>query len=88
MRAPSVCRVVILAFVCAVAGCSTRTVQWTGPGWYLQKPHLVTFGTDRFAGPYPTFDLCEDARTHLALSDQFLCLQEIRKPGFMGGPQQ
>lgn len=87
MRAPSICGVVILALVCAVAGCSTRTVQWTAPGWYLQKPHLVIFGSDRYAGPYPSFDLCEDARMHLERSDQFLCLEEIRKPGFMGGPQ-
>jgi len=88
MRASSVCRVVMLALVCAVAACSsTRVVQWTGPGWYLQKPHLVAFGADRFAGPYPSFDLCEDARTHLSRSDQFLCIQEIRPPGFLGTPQ-
>jgi hypothetical protein len=87
MRAPLVCRAVILALACAVAGCSSRVVEWTGPGWYLQKPHQVIFGSDRFAGPYPTFDLCEDARMHLDHSDQFLCLQEIRKPGFLGTPQ-
>jgi len=59
---------------------------WTGPGWYLEKPYLITLGGPRsFGGPF-SYDKCEEERIKLPAetATQMLCVEENRRPDRYG----
>jgi len=59
---------------------------WTGPGWYLEKPYLITLGGARyFGGPF-SYDKCEEERIKLPAetATQMLCVEENRRPDRYG----
>ena len=70
--------------VAALGGCSQYSfsqynVAWTGPGWYLEKPHVIIPGRTYYAGPI-SYDECEILRKKEASADYLLCVNEIVKP--------
>ncbi len=77
-----------LGLLSAVAACSTapKEVAYTTPGWYLEKPRLISaVGPQIFGGPF-TYEQCETERVKLpqTTADQMLCIKELVKPGKYG----
>ena len=70
----------LLLLATSAAACARIThVAWSGPGWYLEKPHVIITGVDWYAGPM-SYDDCEIARKKEASADFMLCVNEIKKP--------
>ncbi len=62
-----------------LAGCANSQIAWNGPGWYLEKPHIIAFGRDYYGGPM-TYDDCEIARKKETNAELLLCVNETVKP--------
>ena len=61
-----------------LAGCA-KPLEWTGPGWYLNQPHVVIPGADYYAGPM-SYDDCEAARKKEDVAHKMLCSYIVTKP--------
>ena len=61
-----------------VAGCS-KPMNWNGPGWYLQMPHVGIPGADYYGGPM-SYDECEAARKKETVADKMLCSMILKQP--------
>ncbi|SJZ32674.1 hypothetical protein SAMN02745126_00374 [Enhydrobacter aerosaccus] len=77
-----------LGLFALLAACSSnaKEVAFTTPGWYLEKPRLISiWGPQLFGGPF-TYDQCEAERMKLpqTTSDEMLCVNELVKPGKYG----
>jgi hypothetical protein len=78
-----------LSLVLGLGACANSTAisaAWTAPGWYLEKPYLITLGGARyFGGPF-SYDKCEEERIKLPAetATQMLCVEENRRPDRYG----
>jgi hypothetical protein len=78
-----------LLLVLGLGACTNSTAisaAWTAPGWYLEKPYLITLGGARyFGGPF-SYDKCEEERIKLPAetATQMLCVEENRRPDRYG----
>jgi hypothetical protein len=61
-----------------LAGCA-KSLQWSGPGWYLNMPHQTIAGADYYAGPL-SYDDCEEARKKETVANKMLCSYIVTKP--------
>src|SRR5215469_4664732 len=77
----------VLALAVAAGACTHEArLAYNGPGWYLEKPHLITPAAPQvYGGPF-SYEDCEAARTKLPerTADQMLCFRHLAKPTFTG----
>lgn len=74
----------VLSVATTLAACGGKGASeaYTGPGWYLEKPYLLTVAGPRvFAGPM-SYDKCEEERAKVGgdASTQLLCVNHPGKP--------
>lgn len=74
----------VLSVATTLAACSGKGANeaYTGPGWYLEKPYLLTVRGPRvFAGPF-SYEKCEEERAKIGgdAATQMLCVQHVGKP--------
>jgi len=71
------------ALVAAATACASSlnlSQNYTGPGWYLEKPRqLLPEETRYIAGPF-SYDDCEVERLKTKTPELYLCNREIVRP--------
>jgi hypothetical protein len=79
---------IALSLVATLAACAGKGANeaYTGPGWYLEKPYMLTVSSPRvFAGPM-SYDKCQEERAKVGgdASTQLLCVNHPGKPAKQG----
>ncbi len=75
-----------LFLVAPVGACARPETAYTGPGWYLEKPHqLIALRPQVFGGPF-SYEKCEAERTKLSepTASNMLCIRELAPPPIWG----
>jgi hypothetical protein len=67
-----------VALAAALSGCG-KPMAWNGPGWYLEMPHVIAFGSDFYGGPM-SYDECEAKRLQEAVATRMLCTRYVANP--------